>query len=358
MKTDEQELTSSSNIIETPEAPSRREFLKMGAGTVGALRAFGGSSAAAQRGSTSGNPVRPDKQGAPSPPRTIPDGIYVRIRPLSNRSPGQDSSPWILPKSTAQDILAIFAELKPNVLERFTDGRLDPNAPVPVAKGNPPMNVAQFLNAAMNAGAPGCIISPRVSLEEYQKGTLFETAQNLYNLPVNPPMRILSLDNWGNLNKEGLTKDAIRVMFEKLKAQGWSDIAVNMVGGVYDPQGFASIADFGISEDDNFAPNFNARASIEQLGGIQKALLYIDFPKQIKAFMQNFTPDQQANHLVNVIAAQQKARGYTFVWPILQGKWDSKQIVTSADGPYKGATLYEVMKKAIRNERKSSEIPG
>lgn len=355
MKTDEQKLTSSSNNMASA-VPSRREFLKIGTGAVGALGAFGGSLVAAQLGSTSGNPVRPGKQGAPSPPHTIPDGIYVRIRPLSNRSPGQDSSPWILPKSTAQDILAIFAELKPNVLERFTDGRLDPNAPVPVAKGNPPMNVAQFLNAATNAGAPGCIISPRVSLEEYQKGTLFETAQSLYNFPVNPPMRILSLDNWGNLNKEGLTKDAIRVMFEKLKVQGWSDIAVNMVGGVYDPQGFASIADFGINEADNFAPNFNALAKIEQLGGIKKALLYIDFPKQIKAFMQTLTPDQQANHLVNVIAAQQKARGYTFVWPILQGKWDSKQIVTSADGPHKGATLYEVMKKAIRSERKSPEI--
>ena len=359
MKTEEQKLTSSSNNRETSAGPSRREFLKMGAGAVGALGTFGGPLAAAQRGSTPGNPARPNKQDAPPPPpHTVPDGIYIRIRPLSDRSSQQDSSPWILPKYTAQDILALIAGLKPNVLERFTDGRLDPNAPVPVAKGNPPMNVAQFLNATINAGAPGCIISPRVSLHEYRAGTIFETAQSLYNFPVNPPMRILSIDNWGDVNKAGFTKDEARVMFEKLKAQGWSDIAVNMVGGVYDPQGFASIANFGINKDDNFAPNFNALEKIKQLEGVKKALLYIDFPEQIKVFMQTFTPDQQANHLVNVIAAQQKAHGYTFVWPIVQGKWDSTQIVTSGDGPYKGATIYEVMKKAIRSERKNPEISG
>ena len=356
MKTDEQKLTSSSNNRETSGAPSRREFLKMGAeavGAVGALGAFGGSLAAAQRGSTSDRPARSNKKGAQPPPHTVPEGIYIRIRPLSDRG----SSPWILPNYTAQDIQALIAGLKPNVLERFTDGRLDPNAPVPVAKGNYPMNVAQFLNAAINAGAPGCVISPRVSLHEYRAGTIFETAQSLYNFPVNPPMRILSIDNWGDVNKAGFTKDEARVMFEKLKAQGWSDIAVNMVGGVYDPQGFASIADFGINEEDNFEPNFNALAKIKQLSGVKKALLYIDFPKQMKAFM-TLPPDEQANHLVNVIAAQQNARGYKFVWPIVQGKWDSTQIVTSADGPHKGATIYEVMKKEIRSERKSPEIAG
>ena len=361
MKTDEQKLTSSSNNGETSAGPSRREFLKMGAGAVGALGAFGGSLAAAQRGSTPGNPARHNKQGAPPSHPTVPDGIYIRFRPLSGRGPRQDSSPsspWILPKYTAQDILALIAGLRPNVLERFTDGHLDPNAPVPVAKGNPPMNVRQFLDAATKAGAPGCIITPRISLHEYQAGTMFETAESLYNFPVNPPMRILSIDNWGDVNKAGFPKDTARAMFEKLKAQGWRDIAVNMVGGVYDPQGFASIAEFGINKEDNFEPNFDALAKIKQLEGVKKELLYIDFPEQMKAFMQTFTPDQQANHLMNVIAAQQKAHGYTFVWPIVQGHWDSTQIVTSADGPYKGATIYEVMKKTIRSERKNPEITG
>lgn len=361
MKTKEQKLTSTSSNSDTSAPHSRREFLKLGAGAVGALGVFGGSLAAAQRGLTSGNPARRNKQGAPLPPHTIPDGIYIRIRPLSDRGRRQDSSAfssWILPKYTAQDILALIAGLKPDILERFTDGRLDPNAPVPVAKGHPPMNVAQFLNAAMKAGAPGCVISPRVSLHEYRAGTIFETAQSLYNFPVNPPMRILSIDNWGDVNKAGFPKDEARVMFEKLKAQGWTDIAVNMVGGVYDPQGFASMVDFGINKDQNFAPNFDALARIKQLDGVKKALLYIDFPQQIKVFMETFTPDQQADHFVNVIAAQQKPHGYTFVWPIVQGKWDSTQIVTSAGGPYKGATIYEVMKKTIGSERKNPAVAG
>jgi hypothetical protein len=327
---------------------SRREFLKMSAVAVGALGAFGGSLSAAQRLSTEG------AHPAPPPPPTIPDGIYIRIRPLSNRGQRQEPARWDPTGYTAQDILAMIAALKPNVLERYTDGRLDRNTLVPVAKGGPPMDVVQFLNASMNAGAPGCVIMPRVSLNEYHKGTLFETAQSLYNFPINPPMRLLGLDNWGNLNKTGLSRNAIRAMLEKLKAQGWSNIAVNMVGGVYDPLGFASIADFGINKK-NFAPDFNALAKIKQLSAIKKDLLYVDFPGQIKAFTHTFTPDEQAKQLVNVLGAQQKARGYTFVWPILQGKWDSRKTVTSANGLYKGATLYDVMKEAIRSDRNANQ---
>ena len=38
------------------------------------------------------------------------------------------------------------------------------DAPVPVRDGCPPMMVGQFLNAAMEAGAPGCIIIPKLNL--------------------------------------------------------------------------------------------------------------------------------------------------------------------------------------------------
>lgn len=282
---------------------------------------------------------------------TIPDGIYVRIRPLSNRGQRSQPAKWDPSGYTAQDILDIIADLKPNVLERYTDGRLDPGLLVPVADGHPPMTVVEFLTASMRSGAPGCIIIPRLSLHEYSKGTLFETARNLYDFPIDPPMRILSLDNWGDINKQGLSQEEIRSIFEKLEAQGWSHIAVNMVGGVHDPQGFTSMTEFGVKRDEKFAPDLAKLEKIKQLDYVQKHLLYIDFPAQTKEYEQAFSPDERAAHLINVLGGQQMRYGYTFVWPVLQGAWDSTQVVTSQNGPYKGATLYEVMKQAMQNRQ-------
>ena len=276
----------------------------------------------------------------------IPDGIYIRIRPLSNRGKRDEPAHWDPADYNAQQILAMIADWKPNVLERYTDGRLDAEAPTPVAAGQPPMNVRQFLNASMRAGAPGCIITPRLTLDEYDKGSLFTTAQNLYDFPIDPPMRILSLDNWSDFSRSH-TPEQIREMFQKLKAQGWQRFAVNMVGGLGDPQGFAAIAEFGIKRELGFAPNLDALQRMKADPSIRKRLLYIDFPKQVGDFMK-LSPDERAQALVDKIAAVQQKEGFTFVWPILQGAWDSTQIYTSRDGPYGGASLYEVMKTAMR----------
>ena len=136
-------------------------------------------------------------------------------------------------------------------------------------------------------------------------------------------------------------------MFQKLKAQGWQHFAVNMVGGLHDAQGFAAIAEFGIKRELRFAPNLDKLQRMKADPSIKKHLLYIDFPQQATDFMK-LTPDQRAEALVTRIAAVQQKEGFTFVWPILQGVWDSTQIYTTPDGPYGGASLYEVMKAAMR----------
>lgn len=313
------------------------------------LSLFLASLAVALGAQSHGSPDQGNQQNDHVAP--IPDGIYVRIRPLSNRGQRSQPAKWDPGGYTAQDILGIIADLKPNVLERYTDGYLDPDLLVPVAEGHPAMTVVEFLNASMRAGSPGCIIIPRLSLHEYGKGTLFATAQSLYDFPIDPPMRILSLDNWGDINKAGVSKDEIRSIFQKLQAQGWSHIAVNMVGGIHDPQGFASITEFGVKKDEKFAPDLSKLEKIKELDYVKKYLLYIDFPAQTKEYEQAYSPDERAAHLVNVLGGQQMRNGYTFVWPILQGAWDSTQVVTSDNGPYNGATLYEVMKKAIKEQQ-------
>ena len=208
------------------------------------------------------------------------------------------------------------------------------------------MNVRQFLIASMQAGAPGCIITPRLTLEEYDKGTLFTTAQNLYDFPIAPPLRILSLDNWSDFTRSH-TPEQIRQMFQRLKAQGWQHFAVNMVGGLGDTHGLAAIAEFGIKRELGFAPNLDKLQRMKADPSIKKYLLYIDFPKQARDFMK-LTPDERAEALVNKIAVTQQKEGFTFVWPILQGQWDSTQIYTTRAGPYGGASLYEVMRTAMR----------
>jgi hypothetical protein len=283
----------------------------------------------------------------PSPQSSISDGTYIRIRPLSNRGQRTRPAKWDPVGYTAQDILGMIADLQPTVLERYTDGRMMRDDPVPVAEGEPPMTVLEFLNASMKAGAPGCIITPRVSFHEYAMGTLFSTAQSLYDLPLDPPMRILSLDNWGNINKDGLSQDELRTIFETLAAQGWHHIAVNMVGGLHDPMGYAEIAEFGVLKNERYMPNLTKLSRMKELPYLRKHLLYIDFPGQIAGFLETYGPDERADHLVKVLAGLQEREGYTFVWPILQGKWDSTQLHTSPKGPYKGASLYEVMKQAM-----------
>jgi len=280
----------------------------------------------------------------------ISEGTYIRIRCLSNR--GQRSKParWDPVEYNAQQILEMIADFKPSVLERYTDGILDPNALVPVAESALPMTTIQFLNASIKSGAADCIITPRVSLWEYDKGTFFQTTQALYDLPLERPMRIISLDNWAPFAHEHSTKQ-VRSMFKKLKAQGWHHIAVNMVGGLRDPLGYAAIAEFGIKREAGFAPDFDKLTRLKALPDIKKHLLYIDFPEQVSDFMK-LPPDVRADVLTKTIAAQQEPKGFTFIWPILQGKWNSTKIHTSPAGPYKGDSLYNIMKRSSRPAKK------
>jgi hypothetical protein len=55
-------------------------------------------------------------------------------------------------------------------------------------------------------------------------------------------------------------------------------------------------------------------------------------------------PDKEAMILAHKIAPAQSADGFLFVYPIQQDFWNSATRLTSQGGPFKGQSLYDVMK--------------
>jgi len=291
-----------------------------------------------------------------------PKGPIVRLRPLQNRGlHGIDGDYWQYDDYTAQDVLRLIEIMKPTVLERYISGPLNPAATVPVDPGEPPMTVAEFLNASMRAGAPGCIITPRISLKvlsgkpcKWNKkfdDCFFAVADNLYNLPVDPPIRTLSLDNWSDYSKTHSDRE-IRAMLDRLVDMGWERIAANYIGGNHKSYGIIKIGMFGVDHE-TFLPKMSAYHTIAQNASIEDILLYIDFRNPAEAFSR-LPPDRQADKLYE-IAALQKKYDFTFVWPVIGADfWDVTKVFTSKTGPYGGKSIFDVMVDAMHNDKGAS----
>jgi len=285
-----------------------------------------------------------------------PKGPIVRLRPLQNRgTSGIDGNYWQYEDYTAQDVLRLIRAMKPTVLERYISGPLDPKAFVPVDQGQPPMTVAEFLNASMKAGAPGCIITPRISLEILPgkpcrwsrkfDDCFYAVADNLYNLPVDPPLRTLSLDNWGGYSKTHSDME-IRAMLSRLIGMGWERLAANYIGGNRKSYGIIKTGMFGVDHE-TYLPKLNAYAAIARNESIEDILLYIDFRNPAEAFSR-LPPDEQAAKLYQ-ISALQKKHDFAFVWPVIGADfWDVTRVFTSTNGQYGGKSIFDVMVDAMR----------
>lgn len=285
---------------------------------------------------------------------SIPEGPQVRIIPLASPLKTEDGyAMWMHPEYTAQDILEMIEELKPQVLERYFTGRQDINAPVPVRDGCAPMTVLEFLNRSLSAGAPDCIIIPKLNLKWISWGRekyFWEAAENNYNLPLDRPIRIINLDNWkGFIDQHG--EEKTREVLTRLKSIGYKTIGVNMTGGFHAGFGYVSFGDFAINKLDwtiRTATLDKMKANAE----ITQYYLYIDYPGQMDAFME-LSPDAEADVYTKVIVPAEKDLGFTFVYPILFDAWDSNKHVTSGDGPYQGKSIFQVTRDLI-NPRSGS----
>lgn len=282
----------------------------------------------------------------------IPDGPQVRIIPLASplKTDGGYAQ-WMHPEYTAEDILEMIESLKPQVLERYFTGKQDMDALVPVRKGSKPMTVKQFLNASMKAGAPGCIIIPKLNLTWFSWGKekyFWEAAENNYNLSLEQPIRIINLDNWkAFIDTHGEAK--LKGILTRLKQIGYDTIGVNMTGGYRPGFGMVSFADFAINAND-----WTIRTStLEKLKAdpdINQYYLYIDYPGQMDKFME-LTPDQQADVITKVIEPAAEKLGFTFVYPVLFDRWDATNHVTNKSGPYKGASIFEVIQESVETNK-------
>jgi Arylsulfatase A and related enzymes len=289
------------------------------------------------------------KPASTSKVSAIPTGANIRIIPLAKPlSSPTGFAQWMYPDQyTAQDILEMIKGLKPAVLERFITGKQDINASVPVRNGFPPMTVGQFLNAAIEAGTPDCIIIPKLNLtwitwgrEEY----FWETAQNYFDLPLTRPIRVVNLDNWQDyLNKHG--EDAAKALLQRLKNIGYEQIGVNMAGGYREGYGYLSFADFLINSQ-TWEIRLSTLDKLKNDPHINQYYLYIDYPGQMEKFMQ-LSVDQQADIFTRIIQPAEKEHDFTFVYPVLFDSWDATKQTTSLNGPYRGTSLYEVIRASI-----------
>lgn len=286
---------------------------------------------------------------APSVNPYLPDGINVRMITLASPFTNPEKTAiWMLPNHTAQDVLQCITELKPDCLERFVTGKQDPGRQVPVAAGEKTMTVLQFLNAAQAAGNPRCIIVPKLNLQ-WREDYFFEAAQNLYNLPLDRPIRSINLDCWPDYWKFH-TPAQIKAMLQRLKAIGFKVIGINMTGGYHEGYGYVDYMDFNIDKT-TWTVNERALNRLKGDPALKKYFMYIDYPRPMDEFVANHTVDEQADIYVQRIHCRQVPDGFTFVYPIFQDDWDATRQRTSAGGPYRGKSMYEITRELIEQSR-------
>ena len=286
------------------------------------------------------------------------------------------------PGFTATEVLAIIEKLRPTQLERFTSGRINMTASVPVDEGQQPISVREFLDASQARLAPGGEITVRASLNEWCCGSalcphcnvdpehccnptpnstenFLATTQQTFTAgaQLKVPFTTVGIDNWsGSCHAE---PDAVEALLNAVRKQGWKHIAVNEVGGVCDSHKLADTAEFGIDQDAltnraEVVPKWDALARIKA-AGIPNAALYIDFPGAYALFDQ-LPVDARAAALVNITNLQM-AHNFSFVYAVVQGHCglgkcnvlcDTTRAMTTASGPYQGKSLLEVIREAVR----------
>lgn len=251
---------------------------------------------------------------------------------------------------TAQDILEMIAELKPDCLERFITGYQNPDDLVPVREGCPPMTVAEFLDAAILAGSEKCHIVPKLNLQwlKNERGAAYfwKSAQALYDMPLVRPIRNINLDVWDHYCQEiHTTQEERDALFRRLREIGYEEIGVNMTGlyRVNHPE--IDYADFNINKA-TWQVNEQAIRTLRSYPNIKRLYMYIDYPGPMNAFRLH-SPDRQAEIYTENIFPYQEKLGFTFVYAVIQDSWDANASVTSEDGPYGGKTMYEITKELL-----------
>ncbi|WP_440874848.1 CBM96 family carbohydrate-binding protein [Thalassotalea sp. PLHSN55] len=283
-----------------------------------------------------------------APESHAPKGNFIRLRPLQN--PGYDKllgNFWGMEGKTAQDVFKIIAETQPTELERFISGPFDLTGSVPVDEGEPEMSIGEFLNTVTELC--DCIFTPRVSLDYYKKSNAWSTeypdntfwavVDNLYHLPLDKPIRKMSIDNWGAFSSN-YDDEEINQLLIRLDSMG-IEVATNYIGGNPNSYDIVTTGAFGV-DPTTFLPKIAAHKALALNESIKDLILYLDFNSPAEEFSQ-LPSDEQADLFVE-IGQQQDIYGFTFVWPVHNADWwQLESTFTSANGPYQGKSLYQVL---------------
>lgn len=272
----------------------------------------------------------------------LPADGYVRIRVLDNSGIGpRATAVWAAPGYNAQSILSMIRQLDPAVLERYTSGPLNASMQVPVCEGCQPMTVLQFLQASESE--TGAVIVPRLSLQGLTSAEVLLQAQGLIDLPLSPPLKYLSLDNyvsWASDQSPG----NVTSLFQQLYAQGWVGVGVNECGGYYTTYGYATFAAACVNTS-SWVPDSALISRLSSEPGVKLVLLYVDFPGQMESF-ENLSADRMAS-VLTTLAGGQASGGYTFVYNVLQNSgaaaWDSTRVETST-----GESIFSVIQGLLQ----------
>jgi hypothetical protein len=257
----------------------------------------------------------------------------VRLRALN------DFSSWAAAGYNAQQILGMIGDLQPTMLHRYISGPQDPAAFVPVCQTCDPMTVAQFLQAS--EGVDGATIVARLSLNDYDSGALLPEAQALRNIPISPRLTWLSLDDYGGWSQNHNSSQFVSLV-DDLFAQGWTNLEAGGCGshaGI--PDGSTNFASACYRNPDWVVSQASV-ASWTSYHSIRFVLAVPDFPGDI-AILESMGGSAREAGIFSDLAGNQSQLGYSLVYPILQGDWDSKNVTIIA-GPYSGSTLYGEMK--------------
>ena len=254
----------------------------------------------------------------------------IRMRALD------PNSSWSPTGYTANQILSMISDMRPTMLDRYTSGPQNPSALVPVCSGCSPMTVQQFLQASEDTSS--AVIMARLSIWDYDNGTLFNESQGLLSIQVNPPIRILSIDDYNGWIKihNAMTWTSIS---QQLLAQGWILLET---GGHGDSSGIVPTGTTNYGSSSASSPCWCVSPSNGWFSkpGIKYVLQSLSFPSDM-ATLQSMSFDQLKSIFTN-LAGNQTLVGYHMIYFIIQGNWDTTKMVGS-----NGQSLYEVMRNLM-----------
>jgi hypothetical protein len=284
--------------------------------------------------------------------KPVPGNRIARFRFLD----GQGR--WVPMKHSPKDLLQWASEIRPDVFQRTFSMFPAVSLDRPIPDG---FTVGSFLDQM--ARVAGGFHTPRLDVNPgvFTDDQVLQLASKLLDMPLNPRLRYLSLDNYGARVKLA-GPGSLEQLLRQLLDQGWEGIELLVCGFSRTGVLFPPPPTFGKSATLVFdvpCPPYSAcgqvamwdanttcRDLLRRSSPGARLLMNIDFPAQIDCFKQ-LMPDGMATIFAKV-ASEQSIQGFTFIWPIIQlnpppnnsvGQWDSSQLTCSS-----GQTLYQVQR--------------